>query len=572
MQMRWRCPPENSCGYLTPSAGSSPTRRSSSPTRASVSALSAGQAEGADRIGDDAIHAPARIEAGERVLEDHLQAAAQLLPLGLARRRPHVDAVEGHAARGRRQQADHHPGDRRLARAGFAHQSQRLAALDREGDVRHRLEVGLVAALDDAIDPGPGDVEHAAQALRLDERRPAHAGSPVTFSATSQQAASDAPAGMRSGRSVRQRAKACAQRGWKAQPAGMALSRGIEPGICVRRSARAALRRDRAHQALRIGMARPLHHVAHRADLDDAAGIHDRHAVGGLGDHAHVVRDQHDGRAALTAQPLEQLDDLRLDRHVERRGRLVGDQQLGLGAQGQRQHHALAHAARELVRVAVDARPRALDADLLQQRDGPLARLGLRDRLVRADRLDDLVADPVKRVEAGQRVLEHHADAGAAHLAHLVGRGVVDALPVEPHLAAGDASRRLEQADHGGAGQRLAGARFTDHAQHLAGGDVEGDPVHRDELAAAAEEGDLEVADGEDRLAHRHVASVPLPKFAKPHSQRPERTSESQGTARIIDLSSVIQIEKFAPTHVASPGEFLDRSPPAPCPAPPCSR
>jgi hypothetical protein len=79
-------------------------------------------------------------------------------------------------------------------------------------------------------------------------------------------------------------------------------------------------------------MARALDHVAHRTDLDDPAGIHHGDAVGGLGDHAHVVGDQHHRGAVLAAQPLQQRDDLRLDRHVERRRRLVGDDQLRLGA------------------------------------------------------------------------------------------------------------------------------------------------------------------------------------------------------------------------------------------------
>jgi hypothetical protein len=47
--------------------------------------------------------------------------------------------------------------------------------------------------------------------------------------------------------------------------------------------------------------------------------------------------------------------DLRLDRHVERGRRLVGDQQAGLAGQRHRDHHALAHAARELVRVVLQA-------------------------------------------------------------------------------------------------------------------------------------------------------------------------------------------------------------------------
>ena len=97
-------------------------------------------------------------------------------------------------------------------------------------------------------------------------------------------------------------------------------------------------------------------HLAHRADLGDAPGVHHRDPVGGLGDHAHVVRDEHHRGAALARQALEQLDDLRLDRHVERGGRLVGDDQARFGAQGERDHHALAHAAGELVRVIAEAR------------------------------------------------------------------------------------------------------------------------------------------------------------------------------------------------------------------------
>ena len=59
----------------------------------------------------------------------------------------------------------------------------------------------------------------------------------------------------------------------------------------------------------------------------------------------------------------DQLEDLRLHGHVERRRRLVGDQQLRVVDQRHRDHHALAHAAGELVRVGVDAPARLGDAD-----------------------------------------------------------------------------------------------------------------------------------------------------------------------------------------------------------------
>ena len=63
--------------------------------------------------------------------------------------------------------------------------------------------------------------------------RPRAATAPST---RSQQAARVAPAGSSSGRSWRHRSNTCGQRGWNAQPAGSAVSRGIVPSICVSRS------------------------------------------------------------------------------------------------------------------------------------------------------------------------------------------------------------------------------------------------------------------------------------------------------------------------------------------------
>jgi hypothetical protein len=53
---------------------------------------------------------------------------------------------------------------------------------------------------------------------------------------------------------------------------------------------------------------------------------------GGFGDHAHGMRDQHQGHARVALQRHQQIEDLRLDGDVERGGRLVGDQQRGLQA------------------------------------------------------------------------------------------------------------------------------------------------------------------------------------------------------------------------------------------------
>ena len=72
-----------------------------------------------------------------------------------------------------------------------------------------------------------------------------------------------------------------------------------------------------------------------------------------MGDDGEVVGDEQVGEAALAAQVDQQIEDLRLDRHVQRRGRLVQQHDLGLQDQGAGDRHPLPLAARELVRVAV---------------------------------------------------------------------------------------------------------------------------------------------------------------------------------------------------------------------------
>ena len=63
--------------------------------------------------------------------------------------------------------------------------------------------------------------------------------------------------------------------------------------------------------------------------LDDAAAIHDGDAVGEMGDDRDVVRDEEIGDAEIVAQVGQQIDDRRLHRDVERRHRLVADDEPG---------------------------------------------------------------------------------------------------------------------------------------------------------------------------------------------------------------------------------------------------
>jgi len=77
---------------------------------------------------------------------------------------------------------------------------------------------------------------------------------------------------------------------------------------------------------------------------------------------------------ARALERCQQREDLRLDRDIERGGRLIGDQKFRLRGQRQGHHGALAQAAGELVRVLTEAARRIADLHLLQERQGRRAR------------------------------------------------------------------------------------------------------------------------------------------------------------------------------------------------------
>jgi len=85
---------------------------------------------------------------------------------------------------------------------------------------------------------------------------------------------------------------------------------------------------DRPQQAPRVGVQRVVEQFVECALLDHPSRVHDDYSVGDVGDDGEVVGNEDDPGIGLLAQRSQLLQDLGLDRHVERGGRLVGDQQL----------------------------------------------------------------------------------------------------------------------------------------------------------------------------------------------------------------------------------------------------
>ncbi len=94
-------------------------------------------------------------------------------------------------------------------------------------------------------------------------------------------------------------------------------------------------------------------HVAGGAGLHHLAVAHHHHPVADLGRHPHVMGDEQHRQIHLLAHIVQQLQHLRLHRHIQRRHRLIGDQHIGPQHQGARQTDALALATGEFMRKAV---------------------------------------------------------------------------------------------------------------------------------------------------------------------------------------------------------------------------
>jgi len=119
-------------------------------------------------------------------------------------------------------------------------------------------------------------------------------------------------------------------------------------------------RRHALDQVAGVGVLRRLEQALDRPPLDHLPLAHHDQLVDELRHQSHVVADQHQPGAASLLHVLERLHDQPLSHHVEGAGRLVGDQQLRVEADGDGDAGALLHPARQLMRET-SARCRAED-------------------------------------------------------------------------------------------------------------------------------------------------------------------------------------------------------------------
>jgi hypothetical protein len=259
--------------------------------------------------------------------------------------------------------------------------------------------------------------------------------------------------------------------------------------------------RHGGQQLTRVGGLRGGEQLGRRSLFHEPSGAQHEHPVGDVRHHAHVVRDQQRRRALGLPDVPQQVEDLLLNGDVQRRRRLVRDDQLRSRGQCDRDHHALAQPTGKLVRILLQPRLGLRHPHACQQLHAPreVVLVPPSPGVVVADRLRELEADAQQGVQRRHRLLEHHPRALPAQVPQLF------AVQLE-HVPPGQLdrprhrSRRGQQPQHGERGRALARAGFADHRHDLARLDRQRQPV---DGRVTVPIGHPQVADVEYRLAHR---------------------------------------------------------------------
>ena len=259
--------------------------------------------------------------------------------------------------------------------------------------------------------------------------------------------------------------------------------------------------------------------------------VHDRDAIGDVGNHDHVVGDQNDRSVALDGELPQKVEDLGLDGDIERRGGFVGDQDRRVGDQRGCDQDALAHAAGEFERALVDAAVRVGDADVRQHLSH--GRSGAGERLTQC--LGDLAADGGERVKGRLRLLEDHRHTPATYRLRGAFGDRGDVVVAETNAAASVADRRRQQAHDGLCGDRFPAAALADDGHDLAERHQKPDAVD------GAADGERQIVNAEGwhgvidrgsgarhvRAASRRTGSRKAPGRTGPHGGTPSATEDS---------------------------------------------
>ena len=220
-----------------------------------------------------------------------------------------------------------------------------------------------------------------------------------------------------------------------------------------------------------------------------------------------------DRHPELLTQLIHQSEHLGLNGHIQRRGRLVGDEQAGIARDRNRDHHPLAHAPGKLVREVRQPALRSRNSDTAQQFHSPLPGLPPTHPEMGAQRFLDLEAHGQNRIEGSHRILEDEPDLAASNPSQILPAELKQVPALEHRFPGQDLGwRHGQQPQHGQHRRALAGTALAHNPEELAFPDLEADAVNRANITLAGSKPHRKVPDFKQR--HRHSKSCIHPSLA----------------------------------------------------------
>ncbi len=219
-----------------------------------------------------------------------------------------------------------------------------------------------------------------------------------------------------------------------------------------------------------------------------------------------VVCDEQVGEPAVALEVHQQVEHLRLHRHVERRHRLVAHHEGRLHRERARDADPLPLSAGKLVRIAPGVA--GIEPDLFQQRRDPPRYLRSGRETMNLDALGHRGADPHARIERAVGILKHDLHS-PPQLPQLGPAQPKDVSTVERRATRG----RLLQSQNGPPDRGLPAPRLTDQTEGLSPANLERHAIHgayrrtRTREQAPALVVLHQIGDLQQRLAHSRMPS-----------------------------------------------------------------
>ena len=175
-----------------------------------------------------------------------------------------------------------------------------------------------------------------------------------------------------------------------------------------------------AQKCAQVIMSRRAENIVQRSTLQHPAMIHHDDFIGDVRDHTKVMGDHQDGHLQFGLQIVQQFQYLRLNGHVERRCRLIRDQQRRAADKRHRDHRALTQPAGQFERIGPQGPLRIGKTDQAQHFRRQFHTFGFCDLTMQEQRFGNLIAHRVQRRQRCHWFLKDDRYPPATDCAHSV--------------------------------------------------------------------------------------------------------------------------------------------------------